>query len=87
MDALIGGSDMPRAKRPRAQQTRAESTGDPSPPRASRRKTAEFNVPIKLWVSQEMYDTLDTVAREREWSVPQVIRRAVRIMLGERKLD
>ena len=87
MEPMIERSDMPRAKRPRAQQSRSESAGDAPPPRASRRKTAEFNVPIKLWVSQEMYDTLDTVAREREWSVPQVIRRAVRIMLGERKLD
>ena len=32
-------------------------------PRVSRRKTAEFNVPIKLWVSQEVYDTLEAVAR------------------------
>ena len=43
-------------------------------------------MPIKLWVSQEMYDALEAAAREREWSVPQVIRRAVRMVIGERKL-
>lgn len=86
MEPMIERSDMPRAKRPRTRPSTPEPGGEPTP-RASRRKTAEFNVPIKLWVSQEMYDQLDKVAREREWSVPQVIRRAVRIVVGERKLD
>lgn len=55
-------------------------------PRSSRRKAAEFSVPIKLWVSQEMYDALQEAAHEREWSVPQVIRRVVKDAIGTRKL-
>jgi hypothetical protein len=86
MEALIERSLMGKTKRPRAQGPGQEAGASGATPRVSRRKTAEFNVPIKLWVSQEMYDTLEAVAREREWSVPQVIRRAVRIVLGERKL-
>jgi hypothetical protein len=73
--------------RPRvSKQTPRETGGSSAPPRASRRKAAEFNVPIKLWVTQEMYDALDDVAREREWSIPQVIRRVVKTAIGERKL-
>jgi hypothetical protein len=55
-------------------------------PRSSRRKPAEFSVPIKLWVSDEMYKAIEKIAREREWSVPQVLRACARIVLGERKL-
>jgi hypothetical protein len=55
-------------------------------PRSSRRKAAEFSVPIKLWVSQDMYDALQEAATEREWSVPQVIRRALKdATFGKRK--
>jgi hypothetical protein len=45
---------------------------------ASRRKKAEFTVPIKLWVSPETYAELEAEAEERDWSVPQVIRRRIR---------
>jgi hypothetical protein len=47
-------------------------------PAPSRRKPAEFDVPIKLWVSQEMFDELAIEAKEREWSIPQLIRRRIR---------
>jgi hypothetical protein len=57
---------------------RTQRTRSSEPLRSSRRKPAEFSVPIKLWVSQEMYDALQEAAREREWSVPQVIRRALK---------
>jgi len=45
-----------------------------SPPR----KPPEFTVPVKLWLTPEMYEWLAAMAKEREWSIPQVIRRAVR---------
>lgn len=77
-------------KRPRASQTAARDPLEPpsstTVPRASRRKAAEFSVPIKLWVSEEMYAELEAAASEREWSVPQVIRRMVKIVLGARTL-
>jgi hypothetical protein len=52
--------------------------------RSSRRKPAEFSVPIKLWVSQEMYDALEEAARERQWSVPHVIRQELRTITGRK---
>jgi hypothetical protein len=76
---------MSGTKRPRAPRKPTQESGGGTPP-PSRRKAAEFNVPIKLWVSQEMYDEIEKVATEREWSVPQVIRRMCKIVLGERKL-
>jgi len=42
------------------------------------RKPPEFTVPVKLWLTPEMYEWLAAAAKEREWSIPQVIRRAVR---------
>jgi hypothetical protein len=42
------------------------------------RKPPEFTVSIKLWVSPDMYEWLATQAQEQEWSIPQVIRRAIR---------
>jgi hypothetical protein len=33
-----------------------------------------------------MYDALQDAAHEREWSVPQVIRRVVKDAIGTRKL-
>jgi hypothetical protein len=71
--------------RPRASKRR-KTGGNSAPSHASRRKPAEFTVPIKLWLTQEMYDAIDNVAREREWSVPQVIRWAVRTAEEEHKL-
>jgi len=41
-------------------------------------RTPQFTVPIKLWITPEMDAELETVAAEREWSVPHVIRCAVR---------
>jgi hypothetical protein len=73
--------------RRRTQRSAARETASKTAtPRGSRRKAAEFSVPIKLWVSQEMFDALATAAHEREWSVPQVIRRVVKNAMGERKL-
>jgi hypothetical protein len=66
--------------------TRKTTSREPAT-QPSRRKAAEFSVPIKLWVSQEMYDALQAAARDREWSVPQVIRRVVKNAIGERKLS
>jgi len=62
-------------KKPRPTRRAAETAPIPS---ASRRKKAEFTVPIKLWVSPETYAELEAEARERDWSVPQVIRRRIR---------
>ena len=42
------------------------------------RKPPEYTVPVKLWLTPEMYEWLAVAAKEREWSIPQVIRRAVR---------
>jgi hypothetical protein len=42
------------------------------------RKPPEFTVPVKLWLNPEMYKWLAEIAQEREWSIPQVIRRLVR---------
>ena len=42
------------------------------------RKPPEFTVPVKLWLTPEMYAWLAEVAKEQERSIPQVIRRAVR---------
>ena len=47
-------------------------------PRRPPRKPPEFTVPVKLWLTPEMYEWLAEMAQEREWSIPQVIRRAVR---------
>lgn len=55
-----------------------------SAPAASRRKKAEFTVPIKLWVSPETYAELEAEAQERDWSVPQVIRRRIRELTRQR---
>jgi hypothetical protein len=74
----------PKRRTPRNAARPTESRS--AAPRSSRRKPAEFSVPIKLWVSQEMYDALTNAAREREWSIPQVIRRVVKTAIGERKL-
>jgi len=46
--------------------------------RPSNGRARKFTVPIKLFVTPEMYKQLETRAEEREWSVPQVIRCAVR---------
>jgi hypothetical protein len=70
---------------PRASKRRKTGRNS-APSRASRRKAAEFTVPIKLWLTQEMYDKLDDIAREQEWSVPQVIRWFVRTAQREHKL-
>jgi hypothetical protein len=67
-----------KRRQPASKQTPRETGGNSARSRASRRKAAEFTVPIKLWVSQEMYDKLDDIAHEQEWSVPQVIRWFVR---------
>jgi len=48
------------------------------------RKPPEFSVPVKLWLTPEMYEGLATTAKEREWSIPQVIRRAVREALQKK---
>jgi hypothetical protein len=37
----------------------------------------KLNVPIKLWVSQEMYDQLVVEAKARDWSVPHLIRHLI----------
>jgi hypothetical protein len=63
-----------------------ETESHSAAPRSSRRKAAEFSVPIKLWVSEEMYAALQMAAEQREWSVPQVIRRVVKNAIGEQKL-
>jgi hypothetical protein len=73
----------PKRRTPRSAARPTESRS--AAPRSSRRKPAEFSVPIKLWVSQEMYDALQDAAHEREWSVPQVIRRVVKDAIGTRK--
>jgi hypothetical protein len=73
-------------RRTQKRSTRETESRSAAPPRSSRRKPAQFSVPIKLWVSQEMYDALTDAARERDWSVPQVIRRVVKNAIGERKL-
>jgi len=41
-------------------------------------RTPQFTVPIKLWVTPEMYQELETMAEEHEWTVPHVIRSAVK---------
>ncbi len=74
----------PKRRTPRTAARETESRR--AAPRSSRRKAAEFSVPIKLWVSQDMYDALQEAAHEREWSVPQVIRRVVKDAIGARKL-
>ena len=55
---------------------------EPMPKKARRqtapRKAKEYTVPVKLWLTPEMHEWLARVAEEREWSIPQVIRRAVR---------
>jgi len=53
------------------------------PKKSSRRQTPprkppEFTVPVKLWLTPEMYKWLAETAEVREWSIPQVIRRAVK---------
>jgi hypothetical protein len=45
------------------------------------RRPPEFTVPIKLWVTPEMYAVLQKLAAEDERTIPQVIRRAVRTAL------
>jgi len=44
----------------------------------SPRKPARYTVPIKLWVSPEMYEALVTEAERDDWTVPQLIRRCIR---------
>ncbi len=86
---MVPAKDTPitKPKRPRAAaRVPQEPLSSTVSPRASRRKAAEFSVPIKLWVSEEMYAELEAAASEREWSVPQVIRRMVKIVLGTRTL-
>ena len=41
-------------------------------------RARNFTVPIKLWVTPEMYQELETMAVEREWTIPHVIRCAVK---------
>jgi hypothetical protein len=86
---MVPAKDTPMTE-PKRRRTAARAPQEPSSstasPRASRRKAAEFSVPIKLWVSDEMYAELEAAASEREWSVPQVIRRMVKIVLGARTL-
>jgi len=64
---------------PNKKTSRSKRPAEPEPAtQASRRKKAEFTVPIKLWVSPETYAELEAEAQERDWSVPQVIRRRIR---------
>jgi hypothetical protein len=55
---------------------------EPEP--TTHRKKAEFTISVKLWMTQEIYEAIAAEAREREWSVPQVIRRCMKEYL-ERK--
>ncbi len=41
-------------------------------------KAAQFDVSMRLWVSRKLYERLAARAAEREWSIPQVIRHAIR---------
>ena len=59
--------EMPKKEKP-------TTTRRQTPPR----KPPEFTVPVKLWLTPEMYEWLAETAKDREWSIPQVIRRAVR---------
>lgn len=68
---------MERAEMTTMTSKKTRSKAEPTPA-ATRRKKAEFTIPIKLWVSAETYDELEAEAREREWTVPQVIRRRIR---------
>jgi len=47
-------------------------------------KARELDRDVKLWISEETHRWLVGVAEEREWSVPQVIRRCIR-EIRERK--